>query len=141
MSELRKQIADALGWKFVPRENQTYEIYRPDGTQHVEIPKDEPHIELYAFSAALWLMKGNRLFPNWDTDLNAAWQLLEHVAKEHGAHDIELRWGHSEMLPSCRINNAKLDIRVRKLGATPALAICKAFIAFMEKVKEDSPTT
>ena len=97
MSELRKQIAEALG-----------------------------------------LVKGDRLFPYWDTDLNAAWELLEHVAKEHGAHDIVVRLGSTEMLPSCRIDNAKLDIRVRQSGKTPALAICKAFIVFMEKVKESS---
>lgn len=136
MSELTRPIAEALGYRFVEREyGQVFDIYLPDGTQYTEKSVNEPGVTYYAFSAALWLHT-DRAFPRWDTDLNAAWQLLEHAAKEHDVEDIEFYRGNSGAWYSCRIVNRKLNFLVREYGDTPAQAICKVFLAFMERVGE-----
>jgi hypothetical protein len=139
MSELRKQIAEVLGYKIIwSNQRSGWILYHHHPNEFELAPKELPANAGDIDTA--WEVY-SQFVPRWDTDLNAAWQLLEHVAKEHEAHDISLRWSYKDTKPSCCIMNSKLDIRVRAFGETPALAICKAFLAFMERVGEASPST
>jgi hypothetical protein len=124
--DLRRKIAEALGWRLTI-EDDRYRLRQPDGTRHgfdtrygwsewwqpVGI-EPESKIAEYAFSCC----------PNWPEDVAAALSLIPQKATLTLTGPYGDEW--------C----AQIDYG-KTFSASPALAICRAWLAWKESQHGD----
>lgn len=121
MSELRKQIAEALGWTFEQGKGvayaNTYQIVDPNG-------KVRGRMNFGFYDEWIEPRYFDDILPNWDTDLNAALNLLG------GCEEIDMRkkYGLWRVFATRYVNEREAIEVGNAENESLLVAICKAFL-------------